>query len=194
MATTSPVFRFTESDHSYWLDDQRIPSITQLLEMGELVNGALYFTESSRDRGTSVHALCEVFDLGIVTPATCDSPHRGYLLAYAAAMRALKPEWEQIEIADAHPVLKFAGRPDRVGKVFRRMTIGEIKSGCKAKHHAVQTALQAVLKSGSSYPQIRERDWQRLTIYLKDSGRFSVDEHTDPRDFDVAHDLIRRFC
>lgn len=189
---TAPSFRFNEAEHAYYLGDKRIPSITQLLDMGGLVNGAQYFTEESRRRGTEVHQLCADYDMGALDPATVTSNRRPYLMAYVAACAALKPKWDAIEEADVHPVHGFAGRTDRVGFVLNRQTVAEIKSATKARHHAIQTALQAVLAS-VRWPLPAEH-WQRLVVYVKPTGKFSVDRHEDRRDFDVAMDLIRRFA
>lgn len=185
-------FRFIEADHSYWLGDRRVPSVTQLLDMGGLVNGGAYYTEESRRRGTAVHAMTADLDMGALDLANRDLPYRGYVLAYSAAVDALKPSWSSIEVADVHPGYGFAGRIDRLGDVCRRFSVVEVKTAAKAKHHAVQTALQAILTSTRA--RLAPEMIQRLTIYLKDTGRFSVESHEDRRDFDVAHDLIRRFC
>lgn len=187
------IFRFDADRHQYFYNDVLVPSITQLLDLGGLVNGKDYFTEASRERGQEVHRLCMDYELGVLDLASLDSPFRGYALGYVAAVKALRPKWEQIEVADVHPVLRFGGRTDRTGRVFARATVAEIKSAAKAKHHPIQTALQAILKSGAPGGVPAEM-YQRLTIYVKNTGKFTVEEHTDPRDFDVARDLIRRFC
>lgn len=189
----APAFRFEPSDHSYWLGADRVPSITQLIERGGLHGDASkFYTEASRDRGTEVHRLCQDFDLGVLDLPRLESPHRGYVLGYVAACQLLKPDWDEIEEADVSPAYRFAGRVDRVGKALDRLTVAEIKSAAKARHHAVQTALQAILKSARlklPAPMI-----QRLVIYLKNNGRFSVERHEDPRDFDTAFRLIKEFC
>lgn len=191
MIATVP-FRFDAGRHEYFIGDQRIPSATQLLEMGGLVNGSQYFTEASRRRGTAVHALAADYDLGVLDLPRLESPHRGYVLGYIAACEALKPSWQSIELADVHPGYRYGVRTDRIGTVFGRRTVCEIKSAAKAKHHAVQTALQALADSVRS--QVPPALVQRLTVYVKNTGRFSVEVHEDRRDFDTAMELIRRFC
>lgn len=190
--TIAPTFHYDEVDHAYYLDGQRIPSITQLIDRGGLVNGAEYFTEESRRRGTEIHQLCADWDMGALDPLTVTSSRRPYLLGYIAACQALKPTWEAIEEADHHPVYRFAGRTDRVGVVNRLQSVAEIKSATKARHHAIQTALQAILASARW--KLPHDQWQRLCIYVKKTGKFSVERHEDRRDFDVAFDLIRRFA
>lgn len=193
-ATAGPVFRFDDLDgeHAYYLDDVRIPSITQLIERGGLIKGGDFFTDASRDRGLEVHRLCADFDMGVLDVARLETPRRGYVLAYVAACAALRPSWDAIEVADVHPGYRFAGRTDRLGTVLRRRSVVEIKSAAKAGHHAVQTALQAILAS-ARWPLPAE-SWCRLTIYVKASGKFTVEQHTDRRDLDVAMRLIKEFC
>ncbi len=185
-------FRFDAGRHEYFIGDQKVPSITQLIEMGGLVNGSQYFTEASRIRGTSVHALCADYDLGALDLPRLESPHRGYVLGYIAACEALKPDWQSIEVADVHPVYRYGVRTDRVGKVFGRRTVCEIKSAVKARHHAIQTSLQALADEVRS--KVPHEMIQRFTIYVKPTGKFSVEEHTDRRDFDQAMRLIKEFC
>lgn len=189
----APVFRFDAERHEYFYNDARIPSVTQLLDLGGLVNGKEYFTEESRRRGRAVHALAMDFDLGVLDLPRLESPYRGYVLGYVEACRKLLPKWEQIEVADVHPEFRFGGRIDRVGVVLERQTIAELKTAAKAKHHAIQTALQAILKSATA-PCLPAERWQRLTVYLKHSGKFVVEAHEDPRDFHEAMRLIKEFC
>ena len=192
----APVFRFDEARHEYELDGVRLPSITQLISLGGLVNGEAYFTEASRNRGTAIHAMTANFDLGVdLGEQLQSSPLRGYVLAYMAAVDALKPTWECIEEADYSARYRFAGRTDRIGMVFGKRTVCEIKSAVKAAHHSVQTSLQSILAAENRrMPNVSAEKWQRLTIYLKPTGKYSIDRHEDRRDFDVAQTLISRFC
>lgn len=205
-------FSFDAADHSYRIGDVRVPSITQLLKMSGHVDDR-YYTEESRQRGTAVHELTKDFDLGALTLPSLDSLHRGYVLGYIAACEALKPEWDQIEEPDVHPTFMFGGRPDRIGTVMGRKTVGEIKSGCKpsladlvytdnegievrvrrfSNAHEVQTALQAILVSWRV--GLPPEQWQRLCIYVKRSGRFSVERHDNPRDFDEAYRILKEYA
>jgi hypothetical protein len=189
----APIYTFDAAAHAYHVDGVRVPSITQLLDKGGLVNGAAYFTEESRRRGHAVHSLCMDFELGNLTLERLESPYRGYVLGYVEAVTALKPTWDQIEIFDIHPTLRFGGRPDRVGQCFARYTVAEIKSAAKAKHHAVQTALQAILVGGR-HGLPKAEDLQRLVIYVKANGKYSIESHENKSDFLQAHQLIREFC
>ncbi len=190
--TVAPAFRYDALRHEYFIGDVRVPSVTQLIELGGLVNGSAYFTEESRRRGTEVHQLCADWELGALDPVTVQTTRRPYLLGYISAVGVLQPTWDAIEEATVSQRYRFGTRTDRVGTVFGKPSIAEIKSAVKAKHHAVQTALQAIAESERW--NLPAKQFQRLTIYLTHNGKWSVDTHTDPRDFDVALGLIKRFC
>lgn len=193
MIGTSPLYTFDAHLHEYRIDGVRVPGISELLDKGGLVNGQAYFTEESRRRGTIVHDLTKDFDLGVdLGDELKRSPYRGFCLGYMAAVAALQPEWEEIEVFDIHPVLRFGGRKDRFGSVFVKPTVAEIKSAAKARHHQIQTALQALLVAHRR--QMKPTAVQRLCIYVKHSGKYSVEIHEDTRDFDVAMSLIKGFC
>lgn len=190
MTATIP-FRFDAASHAYYLDGRQVPSITQMLQLTGWVDDT-YYTEASRIRGTAVHDLCTEFDLGALNPNECDSRFKGWLLAYAAAMGPLRPRWEDIEIPDVHPTLRFGGRSDRAGVVFKLQTILEIKSGAEEKAHKIQLALQAILRH-ARHPLPPEH-YQRLALYLKQTGRFKLTQHDDARDFAEARRVIKRCC
>lgn len=185
-------FRFDAAAHEYFLEGQRVPGITEMLDRGGLYDKTWY-TEASRQRGTAVHDLTSAFDLEALEVESCHSPYRNYLLAHVAAMRALKPDWWDIEVPRVHPLLKFGGRCDRVGLVFQRRTILEEKSGAVEKAHQVQTALQAILLE--SVYALPAEAWQRLALYLGPKGKFKLYEHKDTHaDFAEARRLLKCFA
>lgn len=212
----APTLRYEAETHQYFLDDQEIPGITSLIDRGGLLgDAALYYTEASRRRGTAVHDLTRDYDLGVLELQSLNSPFRSYALAYVAACFALKPEWENIEEIEHHRRFRFGCRPDRVGQVMRVdylkrpdlgspcPTIVEIKSAVKAAHHTVQTAGQAIAVSDrTGFPATK---YQRLVIYVKPTGKYSVERNggfydqagrwvDDFRDFDAAMRLIKEFA
>lgn len=192
--TLTPVpFRFESEGHRYFVEDRQRPSVTQLLERAGL-SDPRWFTEASRERGTAVHELTASYDLGVqkVVPACFEHPHKGYLLAYQAASKSLRPIWQAIEETEMHPEWLFGTRIDRLGDVFGQFTNCELKSGVKTEAHPYQMALQNICVAWRYHrtPQ----SIQRLAIYLKPNGKFRVESFTDNRDYDVAHDVLRRFC
>ena len=186
-------FRFDADTHTYTdATGAVLPHITGLLEAAGWID-TTWLTEAGRDRGTAVHELSAEYDLRGLDPARVVSAHRGYLLAYIAAMKALRPRWTAVEVPCVHPVYRFGGRPDRVGRVLGLHTIAEIKSGAEERHHAVQTAMQAILVAGE-HGGLPAEDYQRIAVYLKPTGRYVVERHTDRRDFGRAMEIVRATC
>ena len=181
-------FRYDALGHRYFLDNEEIPSLSSLLKQDGLVD-TTYMTDEGRDRGTAVHSLCTTLDLGADLPPLVEQ-YRGYVAAYEAAVETLRPEWECIEEAEVSRRWRFGCRPDRVGLVYGLPSIVELKTGGKEPWHALQLALQAIAVSERTLlPPDR---YQRIVIYLKDTGRYSVEIPKSPRDYDAARALLKR--
>ncbi|CAB4187430.1 hypothetical protein UFOVP1601_29 [uncultured Caudovirales phage] len=181
-------FRFDAEGHRYYLDGDEIPSLSSLLKQDGLVD-TTFMTDEGRDRGTAVHSLCTTLDLGAELPPLAKA-YRGYLAAYEALLELFRPEWECIEEAEVSRRWRFGCRPDRVGLVYGLPTIAELKTGGKEPWHAIQLALQAIAVSERTLlPPDR---YQRIVIYLKDTGRYSVEIPKSPRDYDAARALLKR--
>lgn len=184
-------FRFDADAHAYFVNDRQVPNITSMLQQVGKVDPK-YYTDEHRERGRAVHALTADVDLRAVDPRTLVSPYRGYVLAHVAAMDRLKPKVLEVEVPDVHPQYKFGGRPDRVAKVFGVLSVLDEKSGREEKWHAIQVALQAILK-GWRYGLAPE-SIQRFTLYLDNGGGFKNRLHAKRRDFDEAFEIIRACC
>jgi hypothetical protein len=185
-------FRYDDSDHSYWLDGQQVPSITQMIERAGLVDST-WLTQASRERGTAVHALTASYDLGAIErPASCSSPYKGYLLAHVKAVGIMRPEFVAVEEPRLHSRYRFGGRPDRAMLYNGLAGVLEIKTAEPSKAHECQTALQAILESERF--ELPAEALGRFCLYLKPDGRFRLEEHRRRRDFDVAFRLIREQC
>ncbi len=181
------------------------PSVTQMLTAEGWIDDTWY-TEESRVRGTAVHRLACEYDLGAIPEPErlAASPYYGWLMGYVLAMKVLLPRWSLVEMPLLHARHGFAGRPDRVGRVWGGDLVGvtEIKSGAKAKTvtlqnglktnaHAMQTALQAWLVS----PAVRLFPAQiaRLTVYVSADGGWQIESYDDPRELEEAQRIIYRY-
>ncbi len=183
-------FRFEADGHKYFIENERRPSITQLLEVSGW-SDPRWFTEESRRRGTAVHDITAQMDLAGLDAESVDA-YKGYAIAYQAMRDRLRPTWHAIEEAEMEPQWRFGGRPDRVGMVFGARTIVELKSGVKTKAHPIQTALQAKLVSWRY--GVPPTLWQRITVYLKPNGKYDVHVHTDNREHYEAEDILKEHC
>lgn len=185
----SAPFRFDARSHVYVALDtgEIVPNITRMLDAVGLIDDRWY-TEESCERGKEVHRLTANFDMGAVDMSALVSPYRPYLLGHVEVMAIARPEMLHVEVGAVHPTLRFGGRPDRVLRVFNRRGVWEIKSGDPEKSHTVQTALQAILAAEEL--ELPARLVTRHCEYLKKTGRYKVEEHKNPRDFDFAYAII----
>lgn len=193
MTASSAIFRFDERRHEY-IDPTTggiFPHITGMLEETGWTDSTWY-TEESRIRGSAVHRLTAHFDLGALDLASCKSRYRGWLLAHAAVMEKLRPEVLEVEQPRVHPQHRYGGTLDRVWRYAGALVIPEIKSGDFEKSHPIQTALQAILVERAY--GIPASAFLRFGIYLKESGKHTVTQFKERRDFDEARRIIKCCC
>jgi hypothetical protein len=186
-------FRFDALNHEYLSVDtgEVFPHITGMLEQTGWIDDRWY-TEESSDRGTAVHKLTADYDLGALHVESCQSKHRGYLLAHVKAVSIAKPKMLAVEEPLVHPVFRFGGRPDRDCIAYALRSTWEIKSGAPERAHQVQTALQAILIGHVA--NLPPESIGRFCEYVGDKGKFKVERFVDRRDFDEARRVIRTCC
>ena len=181
--------RFDPVDHRYYVGDEEWPHVTGLLKSWGLVDDT-YYTEESAVRGQMVHRACTDYDLGVLDVTGLSRDIRPYVEAYIDAMLVVPHEWDAIEEVAAHPVHRFVGRPDRVGRVFGMRGVLEIKSTVQAERaHEVQTSLQGILVSHDDPLPLRE--WKRWALYVRPNGKWKLVPHENKRDYD---DALRRLA
>ena len=194
MTRLAPTFRFNAIDHEYFLDGERVPHITGMLERTGWVDST-FMTEASRERGTAVHQLTAAYDLGALDLDSDGggplgiSPWRGYYLAHRTAMQILRPEMLAVEQPCVHRSLRFAGTPDRILKLNGVRGVLEIKSGAPEKAHPIQCALQAILDAVEAH--LPPEAIARWCLYLNARGKFRLIEHKNRADYDDAYRIIK---
>lgn len=187
--------RFDPATHTYFdHTGSALPSITQMLRSTGWIDDT-WFTEESRARGTSVHLLTARYDTAALDLLELDDlEHKGWVAAYDAFTHDVKPAWDHVEVPMRHGHYRYGGTIDRVGTVLRQMSVCEVKTGQATRSHQIQTALQAMLAASQEPGLLPARHWQRLSVLLDRSGRYKLDRHTNPRDFDEAERIVRRCC
>jgi hypothetical protein len=190
-ATQAVSFRFDAANHDYInvATGETFPHITGMLADTGWIDDTWY-TEESSDRGVAVHRLTADYDLKALDVASCTSRFRGYLLAHVKAVSIMQPTMLAVEEPLVHPHFGFGGRPDRDALVRRLRATWEVKSGQPDRAHGIQTALQAILIAIEA--KLRPEAIGRFCCYVKDKGRFKLEEHTSKRDFDEARRVIRQ--
>lgn len=193
--------RFIADTHEYVsLDGLEIfPNITGICWAAGLVDDR-FMTEESRWRGSVVHTLTAHYDMGaIAQPESVDDGYKNFFLAYVEAMRQIPHRWVNIEITRVCPRFHFAGTLDRDGQLLGHDGVLEVKSssGRPSKRtreaHAIQTALQAVLRHGCGHP-VPPQYQKRYALYLFPTGKFALEPYDNAADIDEAYRLLRQFA
>jgi len=141
---------YNPDNHEYSIqyDPERkivVPSVTQLLEYGHLVDNSFIAPHYAED-GTEIHTMTELMDQGMYEPSLCVDRVHAAMVGYEQFLLDHDVVWELTEQKVFHNELFYAGTFDRLGTVDGSPFLVDIKSGQKYRWHAVQVA--AYLMSG----------------------------------------------
>jgi hypothetical protein len=189
-------FRFDAAAHVYTALDtgEELPHITGMLEHVGLVDSRWY-TLDSQFRGSCVHRLTADYDLGAITDvATVTSAFSGWLQAHDDFMRRVKPKVIAVEEPCVHAYYRYGCRPDRVERLYSLLSVVEIKSGVPEFAHQIQTALQALAVAQEHGDGMPAEMWGRFALYLKENGKWFLEQHRNLKDFDQAREIIHECC
>ena len=188
------MIEFHAEDHSYWLDDIRVPGVSEIIEGVGLMdaNAKQFYTQYHSDRGTAVHAATVMIDNGTLDESSIDPEIVGYLEAYKKFLVEYEPMWLKSEYLVFDKKLFYAGRLDRYGYLCAMQGVVDIKTGQKTKWHAIQLALYALAMGNYFAP-----DALVFGLYLHKDGSFKASRdlvnYTDPEIFKVAEAATRLF-
>ena len=167
-------FIFDAARHRYTLDGVRLPSVTEILRAAGMVPDLYGVTDWHLDRGSQVHAATALWDADDLDETCLDAAIRGRLDAWKAFRAATSADFQILETETPrhHPLLRYAGTPDRVGVWRGRPAVVDLKCGKPEPFHGVQLAGYSMLTAAV----------ERLAVYLADDGTFKVVTHTDRTD------------
>jgi hypothetical protein len=187
---TTTKLQFDEEHHRYTLNGQVVPSVTSIIDpLGNMDMMPAEIMERARVRGTAVHMVTEFWDVvegdkkrefGVWDVAS-EEGVEGYLGAYREFKDTVKPELIASEQRLYCATYNFAGTLDRVFKVGDDIGIYDIKTGELSDLYRLQTAAYLFAYNENKNPW-EEPATKRFLIQLRPNGRFSLLEHTDPRD------------
>lgn len=179
MLTESPNCEFDSATHTYRIDGEVVPSVTQVLKEAGFID-TRWYTEAGRARGEYIHLITELSDRGILLERQVDEEYRGYLAAWRKFLRDTGAKVVENECRVWNTVLKYAGTMDRLVIWNKCDWIGDIKGGGVGKWECIQTAAYAGARDPRRPPP------KRFAIRLKPNGSYSLREHKDfQRDFGV---------
>lgn len=177
-----------DGGHRYWLNGQRVPGVTEILDGLGFID-TRWFTEESRRRGTAVHAAVHYYLEGDLHWPSVDERIKGYVEAAIAFLDDSKFEAVEVEKRVLHqgaPV--YAGTLDVVGRFAGVECVADWKSGAFSVVTGLQIAAYDLALGGK-----RRR---RIGVQIRDNGKYRKTDFDDRRDyqrFQAAADLYTHF-
>ena len=194
MTTGTVKLTFDEATHTYRLGEVIVPSVTQVLSTIGLYKGKAFMTPEHAERGTRVHFLTELHDLGFsddVQHMLNLYPHiAGYHKAYVKFLKesGFKPSLIEKRIYSLTHM--YAGTLDRVGNFNGDPHILDIKSGVLQESDAIQTAGYSIALSEM---EGIKNIYNRCALYLKQDGRYKLIRHIRIQDKAVFLQAIDKY-
>jgi len=141
---------YNPDNHEYSIqyDPERkivVPSVTQLLEYGHLVDNS-FIPPHYADDGTEIHTMTELMDKGLYDASLCVDRVHAAMVGYEQFLLEHDVVWELTEQKVFHNELFYAGTLDRLGTVDGNPFLVDIKSGQKYRWHVVQVAAYRMCK------------------------------------------------
>lgn len=184
------VLSFDEATHTYRFGGQVVPGVTSILSpLTDFSRVPPHVLQAAADFGKAVHRACELDDLGELDETTLDDALLPYLQAWRKFSAEHDVQWEQIERPVYHATMRYAGTPDRFGKVNGRPTVVDIKSTAQL-YPSVGPQLAAYANA------LQNPYADRIAVQLKADGTYVAKPYKDPTDWPVFASLmtLRNWC
>ncbi|MDA8121389.1 MAG: hypothetical protein M0Z38_02335 [Deltaproteobacteria bacterium] len=162
-------FEYRNADHSYWLDDRRLETVTEILERSGIADYR-FSNEDAMLRGTYVHRATEMIDRGTLDWAALDPVLVPYCEAYQRFVEDKRPVILMSEKPMYHPQYLFAGTPDRVMEMDGDIILPDLKSGAPNRATVIQTSTYRELVEVSEGIKCRKC----FSLHLKDTGKYQL--------------------
>lgn len=182
---------FREEDHTYWLGERRLPSVSEVLVPVQNFDG---IPESVLERksaiGKAAHFACQIIDEGDeVDPDSLDPVVAPYVDGWRRFIDENKPTFEIIEQSLHDETLGYAGTPDRYGTLRGEKWVLDIKTVVTI---SPATALQTVAYRKLIASRVSEREplIKRGAVQLLPNGRYKLHEFKEPSDWAVFQSLL----
>lgn len=171
---------FDEVTHTYYVDGDIKPSVTQVLNICGMVD-ARWFTEYGRWRGSAVHKATHYYDEGDIDRRTIDkavTPRLNSWIKFRKDTGYTPTMVEQIYYDD---IRDFCGRPDRRGYLVGGDP-NESNDIVDIKNYKPQWWVRYQL-AGYGFLMDKHRLFRRWSVELRDDGYDMVEY---PRDDYIA--------
>jgi len=167
---------FTEATHEYRHGEggEVLPSVTGILKSEGYIDGDWY-TEAARIRGTYVHKICHLHNIGDLDETTVDETLVGYYEAYLSFLAETQFVVEDSELLVHSDTYLFAGTLDIRGKFpgAKMKSVIDIKSGSIEPWVAIQLA---------GYTVCLPDPHERYSLQLTADGKYHLKQWKDRSD------------
>lgn len=167
--------RFDPETHQYFIDDERVPSVTEILE-GVGIIDKRWYTEKGRDRGSAVHVATQYLDEEDLDWSTVGPEIEPYVRAYELFKEETKFQPVLIETSVFNREHRYGGTLDRTGILDGEKVLIDIKTGAPSKWAALQTA---------GYEICLEERHARKVLQLKPNGKYKLRDYNNPEDTEL---------
>jgi len=173
---------FTERGHIYRDGDLVVPSVSQVLELAgidDLRGVPRYHVKRAGARGQAVHLATQFLDRNELDSHTIAPEIAGYVMGYEQFKRDTGFHPIAIEERGIGAIgdLRFGYCIDRVGILFDRLAIVDLKTASKA------FAWWAIQLAG--YADGIKHDGPRYSVHLAADGDYNLVRYDDGRDFET---------
>lgn len=185
-ATTPAGFQFDETEHVYYFDGIRVPSVTQVLAGAGLTDWT-FVHEWARERGSLVHKAIALELAGGLDWSSVDEQFHPYISAELQAIEDLGAEVVASEMRLYSVNFGVAGTLDRVVRVNGELWLWDTKTGPLVPAYALQTAAYADMYQEMTGERIRRRYGLRVNA----NGTYELLPFTDRQDIVNFHAALR---
>lgn len=175
--------QFQPESHTYWLGGVRLPSVTEILQpLQELDGIPRAVLEAAAHFGKHVHEACDLWNRGQLDEAALDPHLVPYLAGWKQFLSESGFEVVHSELRLVHRTAGYAGTCDVVLRNPRKRSIhvGDIKSSATVPRTA---ALQTAAYREAYLQDHLVCSATRYAIHLRNDGRYSLHTYTESIDW-----------
>ena len=167
--------KFDPETHTYTVDGEVLPSVTQILkDMGFI--DATWFNDYAQERGSLVHLIIKWHCREMLDEDTIDPALRPYFDAWIKFVADSEFISKEVEVPTYSPAFRFAGTYDQVGILNGDPSVIDYKTGLVTAPTALQLA---------GYEILTGRRLKRFGLQLTDQGKYKLTEFKDRNDRQV---------
>jgi len=175
----TPGMDFLEDSHTYLLNGNRVPGVTEIIHAAQMVDGS-HWDEFACNRGLAVHAAIHYIEEGDLDWSSVDPAIEPYLVAYQAFMADMVEKTFLSERRLVHKSLRYGGTLDRLCWIranhFRgAFSIVDFKTGAWNPSYEVQLAAYHLLVDDNAAElglRPSELPTEHIVVQLMPNGRY----------------------